>query len=60
MTGSKPKFAQINKGQTEICSNHRGVNPNFLKLHGVKFAMKVQNQKNLQITWTKKNYRVES
>jgi len=35
LTGGKQKFAQIT----------RVVNLNFLKLQGVKFSMKVQNQK---------------
>jgi len=40
LTGGKPKFAQ----------NYKGVNLYFIKLQGVKFSMKVQNQKSLQLT----------
>jgi len=44
MTGGKPKFVQINRGKPKL-AQITGINQNMLKLHRVKFAIKVKNHK---------------
>jgi len=50
MAGRKTKFAQINRGKTEIFSNYKMVNLNFSQITGGEIFHEGLKQKNLQFT----------